>query len=111
METDHVHVGWNPAEKTILLTLLGEDESLTLRIGREEFEELLPHIALALFELNSPQVTANLTPCPTHDRPAHGEMPLYGPLEAGGFWAVMCPKCSTLGGHSVECPDSPGRPI
>ena len=55
-ESTHVHVGWNPVEKTVKVAMLvGEDEAAsvpaTLVIPINQLDELLPELAIASNEL------------------------------------------------------------
>lgn len=55
-ESTHVHVGWNPVEKTVKVAMLvGEDETAsvpaTLVIPINQLDELLPELAIDSNEL------------------------------------------------------------
>lgn len=66
-ETEHGHVGWNLLERTVVLTAMQEDERfIRISFTRKEMEGIIGGIAMALFELDSSyvsaQITATLTP-------------------------------------------------
>lgn len=114
-----VHVGWNPIERTVIFTAFaksGNGRTLRISFERGEMEGMMAGIAMALFELDSPYVAANLTAtvrvqdppdAPTPDAPARAGTHDLGPLcedseciAAGTPHGHTCPVC----GHGTYHP-------
>jgi hypothetical protein len=112
LATGSVHVGWNPIERTVLFTAVNKDDRI-LRISfeRAEMEGMMAGLAVALYELDSPYVSANLTATLSpQDGEEHGAGPLCEdsacPAAADGPHGHQCPSC----GHGTYHPAPEGTP-